>query len=105
MEHGKGRILVKGLADAVEAYQRGDPGGKQAVIQALHGIAELYPNHIWKEDYLLFALTSKVLSTEEQQALYQQFEQVEERVDRDMHQRQKQFAEWLEQQIYNTRRK
>jgi len=102
MEHSKGRILVKGLADAAEAYQKGDHGGKQAVIQALRGIAELYPNHIWKEDYLLFPLTNKVLSPEEQQALYQQFEQVEETVGRDVHHHLEQFAEWLEQQIQGT---
>jgi hemerythrin-like domain-containing protein len=95
MEHGKGRMLVQGLADAAEAYQKGGPGGKQAVIQALRGIAELYPNHIWKEDYLLFPLTNKVLSSEEQQALYQQFEQVEERVGRDVHHRLEHFAEEL----------
>ena len=95
MEHGKGRVLVKGLAAATEAYQKGDPGGRQAVIQALHGIAELYPNHIWKEDYLLFPLTNKVLSPEEQQSLYQQFEQVEERVGREVYQRLEMFAEGL----------
>jgi hemerythrin-like domain-containing protein len=70
MEHGKGRMHVKGSVAATEAYQKGDPGGRQAVIQALRGIAELYPNHIWKEDYLLFPLTNKVLNPEEQRSLY-----------------------------------
>ena len=27
----------------------------------MRGIAELYPNHIWKEDYVLFPMTNKVL--------------------------------------------
>lgn len=99
MEHGKGRILVKGLADAAEAYQKDGPGGKQAVIQALRGIAELYPNHIWKEDYLLFPLTNKVLDPEEQQELQQQFEDVEERVGRDVHHHLEQFAEMLSESM------
>jgi hemerythrin-like domain-containing protein len=64
-------------------------------VKSLRGIATLYPNHIWKEDYLLFPLTNKVVSPEEQQALYQQFEQVEERVGRDVHHRLEQFAEGL----------
>jgi hemerythrin-like domain-containing protein len=99
MEHGKGRTLVKVLAEAAEAHQKGEHGGQQAIIQALRGIAELYPNHIWKEDYLLFPLTNKVLSPEEQRALYQQFEQVEQRMGRDVHHRMELFAERLEQQI------
>lgn len=99
MEHVKGRMLVKGLAEAVEAYRKGDPEGKQAVIQALRGIAGLYPNHIWKEDYLLFPMTNKVLGPDDQQTLLQQFEQVEERVGRDVHHRLEQFAERLEQEI------
>ena len=99
MEHGKGRILVKELADGAEAYQNGDPGAKQAVIQALRGIAILYPNHIWKEDYLLFPMTNKVLNQDEQQTLYEQFEQVEDTITPDVHHRLEHFAEWLEQQV------
>jgi hemerythrin-like domain-containing protein len=94
-EHARGRALVKELADAAEAHQSGDPAAKEAVVKSLRGIATLYPNHIWKEDYLLFPLTNKVVSPEEQQALYQQFEQVEERVGRDVHHRLEQFAEGL----------
>lgn len=95
MEHVKGRMLVKGLADALEAYQKGDPEGIQAVIQSLRGIGELYPGHIWKEDYLLFPLTQKVLAPEELQALLREFEQVDERMDRDMHHLQALFADRL----------
>jgi hemerythrin-like domain-containing protein len=98
MDHAKGRILVKELADAAEAYKKDNPGGKTAVIEALRGIAALYPNHIWKEDYLLFPLTNKVLSQEEQQTLFQQFEQVEETIGRDVHHRLEEFAEQLEKQ-------
>lgn len=95
MEHGKGRMLVKGLADALETYQKGDPEGTQAVIQSLRGIGELYPGHIWKEDYLLFPLTLKVLNSQELDALLQQFEQVDESLGRDLHSRHEQFAERL----------
>ncbi len=94
-EHTRGRVLVKELADAADTYQSGDPDAKKAVVKSLREIATLYPNHIWKEDYLLFPLTIKVLSIEEQQALYRQFEQVWERVGRDVHHRLEQFAEGL----------
>ncbi len=95
MEHDKGRMLVKGLADAIEAYRKGDSEGKLAVIQALRGIAELYPNHIWKEDYLLFPMTVKVLNPEELLTLFHQFEQVDERMGPDMHRCQEHFADQL----------
>jgi len=92
MEHSRGRLLVKGLAEALEAHQKGDPEARQALIQNLRGIAELYPNHIWKEDYLLFPMTNKVLSLEEQQALYEQFEQVEQQIGPEAHHRLEHFA-------------
>lgn len=94
-EHKRGRVLVTELADAADTYQSGDPDAKKAVVKSLRELAALYPNHIWKEDYLLFPLTNKVLSLEEQQALYRQFEQVWERVGRDVHHRLEQFAEGL----------
>jgi hemerythrin-like domain-containing protein len=94
-EHTQGRALVRGLADAAQAYQSGDPAAKEAVVQSLRGIATLYPNHIWKEDYLLFPMTLKVMGLEEQQDLYEQFEQVEERIGRDVHHGLEHFAERL----------
>lgn len=99
MEHGMGRKLVKELADGAENYRKDELEGKQAVITALRGIADLYPSHIWKEDYLLFPLANKVLIPEEQQALCQQFQQVEETIGQDNHRRLQSFAECLEQQI------
>ena len=92
-EHTRGRALVKNLSDAAEIYPSGDPAAKEAVLKSLRGITTLYPNHIWKEDYLLFPLTNKVLSPEEQQVLYRQFEQVEKDVGADVHHRLERFAE------------
>ena len=94
-EHARGRVLTKELAEATEARQKGEPAAREAVVKSLKGIAALYPNHIWKEDYLLFPLTEKVLSAEEQQSLCQQFELVEEQIGRDVHHRLEHFAEQL----------
>jgi hemerythrin-like domain-containing protein len=99
MEHVSGRMLVNGLAGAVDACKKGDPTGVEGIIQALRGIAELYPNHIWKEDYLLLPMSNKVLSLEDQQVLYHQFEQVEEQLGRDIHHHMEQFAEKLSESI------
>ncbi len=94
-EHKRGRVLVTELTGAADTYQSGDPDAKKTVVKSLRELAALYPSHIWKEDYLLFPLTNKVLSLEEQQALLRQFEQVWDLVGRDVHHRLKQFAEGL----------
>jgi hemerythrin-like domain-containing protein len=94
-DHVRGRAIAKELAEAAEACQKGEPAAREAVVKSLRGIAALYPNHIWKEDYLLFPLTEKVLSVEEQQGLYQQFELVEERIGRGVYHRLEHFAEEL----------
>jgi hemerythrin-like domain-containing protein len=96
-EHAMGRALVKGLAEAAEAWQIGDASARENLIKNLRGVTELYPNHIWKEDYLLFPMSNKVLSAEDQQKLALEFEQVEEAVGRELHQRLEQLSEQLAQ--------
>lgn len=66
-------------------------------LSASPDIAELYPNHIWKEDYLLFPMTGKILNFGEQQDLWRRFEEVEAALGRDLHQRFERFAEELYQ--------
>src|SRR5450756_1448791 len=68
-EHQKGRSLVKALAEAVDAYAKGDSLATKPLLESLRGITELYPGHIWREDYLLFPLTNKVLQPQDQSCL------------------------------------
>ena len=60
--------------------ERGDAPSRDALIKSLRGIVEVCPHHIWKEDFLLFPMTNKVLSPEDQANLRQAFEKVEERL-------------------------
>jgi len=76
-EHQQGRALVSGLAEAAQAYARGDDGAVASVAEKLHGITELYPNHIWKEDYLLFPMTNKVLGAGDHKDLMEKFIQAD----------------------------
>ncbi len=85
-----------GLAEAAGAYAKGETSAKEALQRSLRGLAELFPSHIWKEDYLLFPMTNKVLSPEDQRDLYQKFEMVEEAIGRDVHHRLEQLAEEME---------
>lgn len=97
-EHQKGRTLVKELATATEQYAKGDPTAKESLVRSLRSLTELYPNHIWKEDYLAFPLANKILSVEEQRDLCEKFEWVERSIGKDVHQRFEQLARKLEQE-------
>ena len=86
-EHEKGRLLVKQLTEAVARYPDNGGAVEDSLIQSLRGLVELYPGHIWKEDYLLFPLAGKVLSPADHETLSKQFEEVELELGPDAHSR------------------
>jgi hemerythrin-like domain-containing protein len=91
---------VAQLTQATEAYASGTASARDAVTEALRGLMELYPNHIWKEEYLLFPMTNKVLGAVDQQELLEKFAEVEAAVGRDVHQRFERIAEEIAQGIH-----
>jgi hemerythrin-like domain-containing protein len=91
-EHEQGRTLVGQLAQATEAYASGNASARDSVTETLRGLVELYPSHIWKEEYLLFPMSNKVLGAADQQQLLQEFEGVEVAMGRDVHQRLERIA-------------
>jgi hemerythrin-like domain-containing protein len=94
-EHDKGRQLMADLKQTSEAYIRSGSTEKDALIGTLHRLVELYPAHIWKEDYLLLPMTSKILSDSDQEALAREFEQHESDIGSDVHHGFEQLAESL----------
>lgn len=84
-EHEKGRGLLADLKLASETYIRAPHAGKEALIGTLRRLIELYPAHIWKEDYLLFPMTNKLLSESDQEELRAQFEQHDSEIGIDVH--------------------
>jgi hemerythrin-like domain-containing protein len=101
-EHQRGRALVTGLATAAETYVRDGPSAKKPLLESLRGIAGLYPDHIWKEDYLLFPMTNKILTPGEQKELHDKFETVEKAIGTGVHHRFEQLAEKLEQEMQRS---
>lgn len=75
-EHKRGRVLVAEFAEAIEAYASGADGAVAGLAATMRALAELYPAHIWKEDYLLFPMSEKVLGTQGLLNLSTQFEEV-----------------------------
>lgn len=84
-EHEKGRGLMADLKLTSETYIRTPRAGKEALIGTLRRLIELYPAHIWKEDYLLFPMTNKLLSESDQEELRAQFEQHDSEIGIDVH--------------------
>ncbi len=62
-------VLVDQLANAVEAYSKSAGTVTGTLIDSLRALAQLYPDHIWKEDYLLLPMAEKIFSEGDQQVL------------------------------------
>ena len=76
-EHEKILRLVNVLSESTAGYLADRRVGKPNLKEALHRLVVLFPEHIWKEDYLLFPMAEKVLSASEQETLLQQFDLAE----------------------------
>ena len=79
LEHQQGRSLVGALKSAVEKYRGGDMEAVGAITSVLKEANELYTAHIWREDYLLFPMSGKVLSDSDREALARDFDGVQAR--------------------------
>ena len=91
-EHEKGRALVRALAEQALAYGQDKPGAKDALLETLHGIVDLYQNHIWKEDAMVFPMADKVLTPADQKELGEKFAEVDRAIGLDVVARLEQFA-------------
>jgi hemerythrin-like domain-containing protein len=99
MEHQKGRVMVGELADAIRDYAAGEPPAREDLVKSLRALVAFYPNHIWKEDYLLFPLAGKVLTPEDQQELMNKFETVERELGIEGHEGFDKVATELERKV------
>lgn len=84
-EHRSAQQLVGQLAKVAAVYVQNPAAVRYRLVDLLQQLVELYPAHIWKEDFLLFPLAQQSLSTTEQQGLQEKFEDVEREVGEDVH--------------------
>lgn len=78
-EHMRGREFVRGIADNIASYKRGDISALGKIYSNMAGYAELLQNHISKENNILFRMADNALSEEDHQELLKQFEEAEKR--------------------------
>lgn len=69
-EHQKIRTILAELSDAAIAYETSHLEAERAV-ESLTSLTEIYPHHLWIENFLLFPMTNKLLNADEQALLGQ----------------------------------
>ncbi len=84
-EHRSATQQVRELAKVSAAYIQNPVVMRHRVIEVLRKLVELYPAHIWKEDYLLFPVAQQNLSPREQEGLAEKFLDIEREVGEDVH--------------------
>jgi len=92
-EHEKGRCLIKEISTSLDLYENNLVGAGIAIAEAIEGIVELYPNHIWKEDDMVFPMVERLFSEVDRLELYQKFQEVDARMEQESHKRFCDFAE------------
>lgn len=83
-EHRRGRELVSALATELENYTVGDPGAGPAIVSTIDAMFDLYTNHIWKEDEMVFPMVERLLPIEERARLDERCTAVAETFPPDM---------------------
>ena len=103
-DHEQGRIFTRGMRQAAEALQAGDASARDEIVANARGYASLLRNHILKEDHVLFQLADQVIPADQQDAVYEGFEQVEhEETGEGVHEKYLALAEKLEKEMNPVR--
>lgn len=99
-EHQKGRTLVAELDQATQAhFKQSTPEAKAEIVRCLRGLAALYPNHLWKEDYMVFPMSVRMLTEADNAELQRKFEAVEAEIGSEVHHRMEALAEKLQADV------
>ncbi len=102
LEHQQGRNIVKAIRVAVEKYKQGDAGATKRISDAVAEAEKLYTDHIWREDYLLFPMSHKVLLDADQETLAKEFALVQVRFDAAFQNKYETLVEGLERRLQSA---
>jgi hemerythrin-like domain-containing protein len=76
-EHDGGRQRITAIETALPAAIAGDPAALDLIARELSNYASLLTSHIAKEQHLVWPLTDRVLSEDEQRHIGEEFERIE----------------------------
>lgn len=99
-EHAQGRELVIKLEKAVELYATEPKRARGIADDTITKMVQLYTNHIWKEDNMVFPMAEKLFNDGQLAHLEEAFEHTEQTIGREHH-RFEAFAETLNQRLSN----
>jgi len=102
-EHETGRRLVTDLSGAIMTYEKKDASPKAQLLKQLRELTKLYPDHIWKEEYLLFPMANKILDDNDQKELQLKFEMIEKAIGPDAHAHYEQLAAAVDLQSHREK--
>lgn len=95
-EHEQARILTTTLTDAIGKYKTGDPTAKSKIYTTIRNSIELYSDHIWRENILLFPMAEKALQESELSYVTRRYAEIEKRLGTDFHSKYEQLVNALE---------
>jgi hemerythrin-like domain-containing protein len=72
-EHGRARKATKSLLEGKERYLTGDDAALDDIVDAITWLVNFYPIHIEKEDRQFFLPVMGYFTTQEQDAMLQEF--------------------------------
>ena len=98
-EHEEGRGYVRGLAQALEQWQKGDKSAARAVASNARGYADVLANHIPKEDNILYPMGENILPEGVKKALLEAYKGVEKRLGEGKHHEYVHLIEELEKEL------
>lgn len=98
-EHEQGRAFTREMKDAAQKWEAGDLSAKSAVTHNALGYVALLRQHIHKEDNILFPMADRVIPSDRQEKVNQEFERIEtEEVGAGIHEKYLALAEVLEKE-------
>lgn len=97
-EHNKGRALVGKLEQGLDRLVSDEGEGRRQIAEAVRGLVDLYPAHIWREDAMVFPMAKTLLDAESLARLERGFAEVEA-MHSACHAHHVAFAEGLQQRL------
>jgi len=82
-EHDRLALLTNQLGNSVDVYSLNDDIANECLISTLRALAELYSDHVWKENYVLLPIAEELFSAADQRVLADKLQIVEAAIGAD----------------------
>lgn len=94
-EHEIGRNYVKGMAQAIDSYEKGTAGADKEFVNNARNYVGLLSQHINKEDNILYPMAEQILGDIDGE-LVERFEEVEKKLGEGVHEKYENIVDQLE---------